>query len=129
MSKIFILLWMLFNHVLDDYWLQGILASMKQKSWWKENTNTEEYELYRYDYIMALIMHSISWTFMIMLPAAVSVNFKVNGIFLCVFILNAAFHGLIDHLKANEKSINLVTDQSLHIIQILVTFTLACINV
>ena len=129
MSKIFILLWMLFNHVLDDYWLQGILASMKQKSWWKENTNAEEYELYRYDYVMALIMHSISWTFMIMLPAAANVDFKVTGLFLCVFVLNAAFHGLVDHLKANEKTINLVTDQCLHIIQILVTFTLACINV
>ena len=128
MSKIFILLWMLFNHILDDYWLQGILASMKQKSWWKENTNTEDYELYRYDYIMALIMHSISWTFMIMLPAAVNVDFKVNGLFLCVFVLNAVLHGLVDHLKANEKSINLITDQSLHIIQILITFTLACIT-
>ena len=23
-------------HIVDDYYLQGILAKMKQKSWWKE---------------------------------------------------------------------------------------------
>ena len=35
--KLFILLCMIFCHIIDDYYLQGILASMKQKSWWKNN--------------------------------------------------------------------------------------------
>ena len=35
MSKLFVLLAMVFCHIVDDYYLQAIgpLASMKQKSW------------------------------------------------------------------------------------------------
>ena len=39
MSKIFILLFMIMMHIVDDYYLQGILASMKQKSWWMKQPN------------------------------------------------------------------------------------------
>lgn len=31
-----LILTMIFMHIIDDYCLQGILASMKQKSWWTE---------------------------------------------------------------------------------------------
>ena len=124
MSRYFLLIWMLFNHVLDDYTLQGILSQMKQKSWWKKNAPDKEYE---YDYIMALLMHGISWSFMIMLPIAVYVGFKVNLAFFLMFLFNAALHAAIDHLKANEFVINLVADQCLHIVQILITFTLAAL--
>ena len=30
-AKLFVLLVMLFAHIVDDYYLQGVLASMKQK--------------------------------------------------------------------------------------------------
>ena len=39
-----ILFVMVFGHIVDDYYLQGILASMKQKSWWKENAPDKMYE-------------------------------------------------------------------------------------
>lgn len=29
-----LLLLMIFAHIIDDYYLQGILAHMKQKVWW-----------------------------------------------------------------------------------------------
>lgn len=58
---------MLFCHIVDDYYLQGILASMKQKKWWQENAPDK---LYEYDYLIALLMHGFSWAFMIMLPIA-----------------------------------------------------------
>ena len=32
--KVFLL--MILLHVIDDFHLQGILASMKQKEWWKK---------------------------------------------------------------------------------------------
>ena len=48
---------------------------MKQKKWWQENAPQK---LYKYDYIVALIMHSMSWSFMIMLPIAIGVNFDVS---------------------------------------------------
>ena len=40
MSLEFVFVWMLFMHVLDDFRLQGIMAEMKQKSWWEKQ---EEY--------------------------------------------------------------------------------------
>ena len=117
----FILIAMLFCHVLDDYTLQGILASMKQKKWWKEHA---PHELYKYDYIIALIMHSISWSFMIMLPIAISHSFEITPIFIVFFIINVVIHAITDHLKANMLKINLIIDQTIHIVQIVLTFLL-----
>jgi hypothetical protein len=106
---------MLFFHVVADYNLQGWLASAKQKSYWQENAPDK---LYRYDYIMALIMHSISWTFMVMLPIAYVNQFNVDIGFVGMFIANVAIHAVVDHLKANMKLINLWHDQLLHLGQI-----------
>jgi hypothetical protein len=109
---------MLFCHVLDDYTLQGWLANGKQKEFWKKNAPDAMYE---YDYIIALIMHSISWSFMIMLPIAIHRSFAVGSGFCIVFILNTICHAIVDNLKANEKVINLWVDQLVHIWQIAVT--------
>ena len=119
MNAAFVLLWMLFFHIVDDYYLQGWLASAKQKSWWKENAPDK---LYEYDYIWALIMHSFSWAFMIMLPIAYYHGFTIDKLFVIMFIVNAAFHALIDDQKANRKSINLWHDQLFHMMQIGLTF-------
>ena len=75
MNNVFIILAMIFCHIVDDYYLQGGLTSMKQKKWWQENAPQK---LYKYDYIVALIMHSMSWSFMIMLPIAISMSFDVS---------------------------------------------------
>ncbi len=110
---------MIFMHIIDDYKLQGILASMKQKKWWEEQ---KEYkELYKYDYIAALITHSFSWAFMIMLPIAFVNNFKIGITFLITFILNMIIHAIVDDLKANKFKINLIQDQMIHLIQIIIT--------
>ena len=110
---------MLFCHIVDDYFLQGILASMKQKKWWEEN---HPQKLYRYDYLVALLMHSLSWAFMIMLPVAFYMSLDVNTNFIILFVLNTVCHAFIDNAKANWLLINLIADQSAHIAQILVTF-------
>nr|DAZ66752.1 MAG TPA: Protein of unknown function (DUF3307) [Caudoviricetes sp.] len=112
------LLLMIFLHIVDDYYLQGILANMKQKQWWQDNAPAS---LYRYDYIVALMMHSMSWAFMIMLPIAMRMSFDVNELFVGVWIVNAIIHGVVDDLKANKHKINLIQDQSTHIIQIVLT--------
>lgn len=119
MSKSFILLFMIFLHIVDDYYSRGILASMKQKDWWRENAPRK---MYKYDYIWALIMHSFSWAFMVMLPIALMLNFNIGWEFIYWFIVNAVIHGVVDNLKANKKIINLWIDQLIHIIQILITF-------
>lgn len=118
MSKLFVIVLMLFCHVIDDYRLQGILASMKQRSWWEENYPKR---LYKYDYIMALAMHSISWTFMIMLPIAVYMSFEPTNFFFIMFIVNSVIHAIVDDLKANRHKINLIVDQSIHLVQIIMT--------
>ena len=115
MSNLFVILWMVFFHVVADYNLQGWLASAKQKSYWEQNAPAK---LYENDYIMALIMHSISWTFMIMLPIAYVQQFNVDSVFLMLFVLNVVAHMVIDDAKANVKLINLWHDQLLHMFQI-----------
>ena len=119
MSNSFIFLSMIFFHIVDDYYLQGILASMKQKDWWSNNAPEK---MYRYDYIVALIMHSLSWSFMIMLPIAILYGFKIQSNFILAFIFNSILHMFVDNAKANWKIINLVVDQGVHIVQIIVTF-------
>lgn len=120
---IFLLLSMIFCHILDDFCFQGWLASAKQKEWWEKNAPEP---LYRFDYICALIMHSVSWSFVITVPLKVystAMHFGNGWILAIMFLVNAAIHAIIDDLKANKKKINLVIDQSLHIVQILITFT------
>ena len=116
-----LLLIMFLMHIVDDFYLQGILASMKQQSWWE---NQEGYSsLYRNDYKMSLLIHSMSWSIMILLPSMFILNTHPYAI-LAIFIINAAIHYYIDDLKANEKKINLVTDQTIHIMQVIATWVL-----
>jgi hypothetical protein len=120
MSNIFIICAMLFMHVLDDYVLQApCLCDLKQKSFWKKNAPEEQYKK---DYIVALIMHSLSWSFMIMLPIAFALNFNVGWGFAYFLAFNTTLHAITDHLKANVKVINLWIDQSCHMVQIVGTF-------
>ena len=124
MNAAFVFLWMIFFHIVADYNLQGWLATAKQKSYWEANAPDE---LYKKDYICALITHSISWTFMIMLPIAYVQGFDVNILFVFLLVSNVVLHALIDDLKANQKTINLWHDQLLHIAQIVATFLLLCV--
>ena len=121
MSRLFVILWMIFFHIVDDYYLQGWLASAKQRSWWEKNSPDV---LYMHDYIWALIMHSFSWTFMIMLPIAYTQNFNIGFWFFILFVVNIICHAFTDDLKANCKRINLWQDQRIHLFQIIVTFVL-----
>lgn len=121
MNSIFILLWMIFFHIVDDYYLQGWLASAKQKSYWQENAPDE---MYKRDYIWALIMHSFSWAFMIMLPVSYYHQFAIDYKFVIIFAFNVAIHAFTDNAKANWKLINLWQDQLVHMVQIALTFIL-----
>lgn len=121
MNSAFMFLMMAFFHIVDDYCLQGILASMKQKQWWKENAPDD---MYKHDYIVALIMHSSSWSFMIMLPIAIASGFCVGAKFIYAFIANATVHCIVDDMKANKRKINLIADQTIHLLQVAITATM-----
>ena len=110
---------MIFCHIVDDYYLQGWLASAKQKSWWAQNAPDK---LYRHDYIVALFMHSFSWTFMIMLLPTIYEIINSGVWSPLLFISNLIVHMIVDDLKSNKKKINLIQDQTVHIIQIFATW-------
>ena len=111
--KTILLLSMLFCHIVADFYLQGILAKMKQKSWWKENAPQS---LYKYDYMIALIEHAFSWTFMIHVPIII----VYKEVVLLWFIVNVFIHAVVDNAKANRLSMSLVQDQFIHILQVVV---------
>ena len=122
--KIVILIVMFFCHIADDYYLQGCLANMKQKSWWQKQTPNK---LYKYDYIMALIEHAFSWSFMIMLPILIYMMYNNElhiELYAFMLIINLIGHSIIDNCKANDLCINLIIDQCLHFIQIIFTWLL-----
>ena len=123
MKEIILLLGMLFCHIVDDYYLQGWLASAKQRVWWEKNSPSP---LYKNDYLMALVEHAFSWTCMIHLPIVVLM--VLSGVyaniylFILLFAINWTVHIITDNAKANQLRINLIQDQLIHISQIVITW-------
>lgn len=119
--KIALLIFMIFAHITDDYYLQGWLASAKTKNWWKKNAPDK---LYSKDYIMALFCHSLSWSIMVFLPILIYSLYNQIDLdwFYLVLPINLIIHAIIDDLKANKFKINLIIDQSIHFIQIFITW-------
>ena len=108
---LFLMLWC---HFLDDYVLQGVLAKMKQKQFWVDNAPDK---LYKYDYLMALGCHAMMWSISIMIPTIFTGNF-----IWWLIPINFVIHFIVDDLKANRFKINLVIDQSIHFVQVALTF-------
>ena len=124
MAKLELLIFMLFFHIVDDYYLQGWLASAKQKSWWVKNAPDN---LYKNDYIMALAEHAFSWTIMIHFPVIIFNHLGVLDIrhwafIVATIIFNWICHAVTDNAKANLKKINLIQDQTIHFVQIFATW-------
>ena len=122
-QKFIVLFIMLFLHIVDDYYLQGVLAKLKQKSWWKEYYPDN---LYKNDYKIALIEHAFSWSFMVMLPMFVLYFTDLSRPFFIItaicFVNNIIIHAYVDHQKANKLNINLIVDQSIHIGYVILTW-------
>lgn len=114
---IYTLLTMIFLHIVDDFYLQGILANLKQKKWWSDNC--ADVSLYKNDYLAALLIHSFSWAFLIQLPFFKSAD---EIVFAFLLAANVAVHAIVDNCKANKLKINLITDQTIHLGQIIITW-------
>lgn len=125
MNLFCMLLLMILCHIIDDFVLQPIcLSKLKQKSWWEKNVLSESKsyrELYQNDYKIALLIHSLSWSIMIMLPFIFfgNVPWIVMFVFCCI---NCLIHYRVDDAKANQKKLNLKEDQTAHFLQIIITF-------
>ena len=120
-----ILIAVLFLHVMADFRWQGIMAEMKSQDWWKKQKGY--YDKYKNDYIPPLFWHSFHWSCCILLPYLVIsqlMHYALGTVmpsFLVALTANTLVHMFIDHQKANCKSINLMQDQLLHILQMLLT--------
>jgi len=118
-------------HIIEDFHLQGIMASMKQKSWWfeqfaKVSAEQPDREMpdimrkYGKDYIIVLILHGMEWSICVSLPALILGDISLPlAATLAVVVIMGLIHALIDDLKANRLVINLWADQLLHMIQLI----------
>lgn len=116
----YVLLAMMFCHIVDDFYLQGILCDMKQQKWWLDHKQYSD--KYKNDYKFALLVHGFSWAFVMMLPIAIVFGFNVGADYGLILFVNGLIHSYIDDLKANKLKISLIQDQCWHMTQILWTF-------
>lgn len=121
-------------HLIADYFLQGILADLKQKQWWDGQIKKlyEEYEgynksfewqhhflkMYKYDYMAGLFCHALMWSIVTFFPL---MWFCDAYLFFWIVFINWMIHAIIDHGKANIHCFNLVQDQLYHLTQVEVT--------
>ena len=114
-----IILLMILLHIIDDFVLQPIsLSKLKQKTFWE--SYLKDSNLYKNDYKVALIIHGLSWSIIIHIPFML---LPINEYWILFsVIINAIFHAWIDDKKANKLSINLLTDQIIHLFQIITIF-------
>jgi len=144
------LLMMVLMHIIEDFHLQGKMGEMKQKMWWeaqswesvqdldflndKLETHRRNLEKYGRDYIPVLLLHGFEWSMFIHAPIlaarVIADGWIFSDVFLVIFtasvLVNAAVHSIVDHLKANRLSINLIVDQTIHMLQVAITFAMFC---
>ena len=122
MSEIVLLLLMLLAHIVEDFHLQGRMADMKQKIWWLKQTDDPKYQ---HDYIPVLLLHGFEWAICVSIPVFFYTGFEPSMGYVFMACIMAILHSLVDHMKCNEMCINLVTDQAIHMVQIIVLFAMA----
>lgn len=127
------IIWLcLILHWFADFHLQGILADMKQQDWWKKQIDLEKdktYEwkhkalkLYKHDYQAALYVHALEWSAITFLPLMLIVH---PMLYAGIVAVNALFHMIVDHMKANVQCISLCADQALHALQVVTSVSMA----
>ena len=120
-DMLILLLTMIWFHIVDDYYLQGILVKLKSKIHWQDMPNK-----FKNDYKMALFEHAFSNVFMFHIPIfycymKAYVYLDIYSL-LFTFIISLIIHYNVDDIKMNHGSINLMIDQIIHIINIVVVW-------
>ena len=128
--KVFLL--MILCHIIDDFVFQPIcLSNLKQKNYWERlcKEQNADIEKYKYDYIAGLIMHALSCSIMILLPVIFLLPTGSSIAIIGCIIINGLVHAYVDDLKANKFELNLIEDQSIHFIQIFITFIIIILSI
>ena len=117
----------LFLHFYSDFNLQigGNLHDMKQQKWWEvqlkaNHATSYERKLYRFDWIVALFIHSTVWALVTFAPVIYLLRDQ-PFVVLPLLVGNVILHAVIDNAKANYRVISLLSDQLLHLGQIAIT--------
>ena len=127
-TAIFTLITMIYFHIREDFNQGEFLSKYKQRANWLKDEIGKD-DKYKNDYKACLLIHSFKWSFTIMIPLFVfmlimdSAGVKIAPIPMSIIIssyliANTAIHYKVDDLKANKLSINLITDQMVHLLQI-----------
>lgn len=121
MVYFYLFITMLFLHLFADFTLQGWFAQGKQRSWWVDQCNKAglDFRPYRYDYLCAMIGHSVYWSLVTFAPVLFMVNWPGIWVAVLFLVVQITVHAVIDDLKANKLRINLIQDQLAHILQII----------
>lgn len=114
-------IFMIFAHIVADFYIHGVVNSAMSKDWWLRNQPGIRN---RYDYIVFVVLHSIFWTFSILFPIAYKLNFAFSWFYTIAFVLNAVLHGFADNIRINHKEINLIVQEIVHLWQITLTYLL-----
>ena len=108
---------MIFLHIIADYLVQNdFMATYKQKKNWEQYI--KETGKYKHDYIVVLLVHAFSWSFITFLPLLLITEV---WIWVPLVILNCFVHASTDDMKCNQLEINLIVDQLLHLLQIVLS--------
>ena len=125
MNNGILLLLIIFLHIYADFNMQGIMAEMKQKDFWKKFDKK-----YQFDYVMPLIGHAFQWAFVVHLPAiiyTVIVSSSFLEMYCCMSVVfHTIMHAWIDTLKANDKKTTLIQDQFYHMLQLIMIWATFC---
>lgn len=106
-------------HLVADFTLQGWFCNAKQKVWWLIECEKfkVDFEDYKHDYKVALFLHSLYWSIIVLLPALFLSKIS-NETLLFLLVCNTLIHCGIDNEKANKGTMNLFVDQLFHFIQL-----------
>lgn len=126
MNNGILLLLIIFLHVFADFNMQGIMAQMKSKDYWKKYDKK-----YQFDYVMPLIGHAFQWAFIVNLPVTIAAIYTGAGcleMFACMSIVfHTILHAGIDTLKANDHKTTLIQDQFYHMLQLILLWAVYCL--
>lgn len=129
---------MFFLGIVAEFNMQGKLLKLKSEQWWDQQLarydlpddfpdSRQAHKMYRFDFLVGLILHGFLWSFMILLPLLV-LMFVKNDFYVLAYVLcligNTAIHAFVSHLMCNRFIINLAEEQIGRIIQILVSWSL-----
>lgn len=104
---------MLLMHIIEDFHVQGRMADMKQRSFW------EPYgEMYGNDHKVVLLLHGFEWAVFVSIPLFLFAD--VHWSYFAVMVSMAVCHAMIDDAKCNGRTLNLVEDQTAHVMQVIV---------